>query len=105
MVKKQKRKVKYTKAVDERYTLSNKHGGGRLKIEAWEDGNGDVVKYNLVYINHDLYQQDNGRVIGYDNAHNYHHKHYFGEIEPVDDFISYEEILERFENEIREYIK
>jgi uncharacterized protein YfaT (DUF1175 family) len=70
-----------------------------------EDINGDVVKYNMAYINHDLYQQDNGRVIGYDNAHDYHHKHHFGEIEPVDNFVSYEEILERFEREIREYIK
>lgn len=59
----------------------------------------------MAYINHRLYQQDNGRVIGYDNAHNYHHRHYFGEVKPVDDFISYEDILERFENEIREYIK
>ena len=52
-----------------------------------------------------LYQEDNGRVIGYDNAHDYHHKHLFGEIYPVEDFVSYEEIIERFEKEVKENIK
>lgn len=28
------------------------------------------------FLNHELYQGDNGRVIGYDNAHGYHHRHY-----------------------------
>lgn len=105
MVKKSSNRLKYTKVVNERYTLSKKHGGGQIKIEAWEDINGKIVKYNIAYINHSLYQQDNGRVLGYDNAHDYHHKHCFGEIEPVDEFISYEDLLERFDNEIKEYIK
>jgi hypothetical protein len=52
-----------------------------------------------------LHQGDNGRVLGYDNAHDYHHRHYFGNISPVDDFVSYEDIIERFESEIKEYIK
>jgi len=103
MVKKSKKN--YVKVVDEKYTLPIKRGSGIIKIEAWEDHNGKVVKYSIAYINHMLYQNDNGRVIGYDNAHDYHHKHYFGEISPVDDFTSYEEIVERFENEIKEYIK
>ncbi len=105
MVKKSSNRLKYTKVVNERYTLSKKPGGGQIKIEAWEDINGKIVKYNIAYINHSLCQQDNGRVLGYDNAHDYHHKYYFGEIEPVDDFISYEDLLERFDNKIKEYIK
>ena len=48
---------------------------------------------------------DNGRVIGYDNTHNFHHKHYLGEISEVCDFVSYENLLERFEKEIKEFIK
>ena len=103
MVKKSKKN--YVKVVDEKYTLPIKRGGGIIKIEAWKDHNGKVVKYSIAYINNMLYYNDNGRVIGYDNAHDYHHKHYFGEISPVEDFISYEEIVERFENEIKEYIK
>ena len=105
MVKKQKKRLSYIKVVNEQYTLSKKRGGGLIQIEAWEDINGAMVKYSITYINHELYQQDNGRVIGYDNAHDYHHKHYFGEIEPVDDFPGFEEILRRFEKEIKEYIK
>ncbi len=105
MVRKKKQSINYTKVVDERYTISSKRGGGAIKIEAWEDSRGTVVKYCIAYINHALHQQDNGRVIGYDNAHNYHHKHYFGEIEAVDDFAGYEEIIKRFEQEIKEYIK
>lgn len=105
MVRKQKKRLSYTKVVNEQYTLSKKRGGGLIQIEAWEDTNGAVVKYSITYVNHELYQQDNGRVIGYDNAHNYHHKHCFGEIEPIVDFAGFEEILQRFEKEIKEYIK
>ncbi len=105
MARKHKKKQSHTKVVNERYTFSKKQGGGSINIEAWEDTNGTVVKYNIAYINHALYQQDNGRVIGYDNAHNRHHKHYFGKIEPIDDFTGYEEILGRFEIEIKEHIK
>jgi hypothetical protein len=47
----------------------------------------------------------NGRVLGYDNTHNFHHKHYFGEISEIDDFTNYQELLDRFENEIREFMK
>ena len=105
MLKKEKNKQKYIKVVDERYTLPSKKGGGIIKIEAWEDLSGKLIKYNIAYINHSISQRDNGRVFGYDNAHGYHHKHLFGEITLIDDFISYEKLIERFENEIKEYIK
>jgi len=105
MVKTDKKKRNYLKVVDERYTFPVKRGGGIIKIEAREDLGGNLIKYSIAYINSSLYQEDNGRVIGYDNAHCYHHKHLFGEISPVDDFVSYEKLIERFENEIKEYIK
>lgn len=105
MVKKDKNKQKYIKVVDERYTLPSKRGGGTIKIEAWENSSGDLIKYNIAYINHSIFQRDNGRVFGYDNAHGYHHKHLLGEITPIDNFISYEKLIEQFENEIKEYIK
>ena len=105
MVKKDKNKKEYIKVVDEKYTLPSKRGGGIIKIEAWEDLSGNLIKYNIAYINHSIFQRDNGRVLGYDNAHGYHHKHLFGEITSIDDFISYEKLIECFENEIKEYIK
>ncbi len=101
----QRKRTRYLKVVDESYTIPQKKGGGAIKIEAWQDSSGKVVKYSIAYINHSLFQGDNGRVIGYDNAHDYHHKHYLGEISPVDDFTSYEDLVKQFEQEIKEYIQ
>ena len=84
------------KKSDETHKISDKRGSGKLRREVWVDTKGKVVRYNLAYINHQLFQGDNGRVIGYDNAHGAHHRHYFGEIAQVD-FVSFEDIEERFE--------
>ncbi len=100
-----KKKTKFRKVVSEQFPLSPKRGGGIIKIEAWENEQGKVVKYSLAYINHMIFTGDNGRVIGYDNAHNFHHKHYFGELSEVDDFTSYQDLVERIEREIKEFIK
>lgn len=81
---------------DETHKISDKRGNGKLRREVWVDGEGKVVRYNLAYINHHLFQGDNGRVIGYDNAHGTHHRHYFGEIALVD-FVSFDDIEEQFE--------
>lgn len=86
------------KVIDETFTLSRKRGNGLLRREVWVDDQGRVVRYNLAYINHALYAGDNGRVLGYDNAHGYHHRHYLGQVEPVD-FTSFEDIEARFEQE------
>jgi len=75
-----------------------------IRIEAWENSSGTIIKYNISYINFALCQADNGRVFGYDNAHDYHHKHFFGKITPID-FTSYEKLVEQFEKEIKEYIQ
>lgn len=83
------------KQSDETHKISDKRGNGKLRREVWVDAKGRVVRYNLAYINHQLFQGDNGRVIGYDNAHGVHHRHYFGGVSPVD-FVSFEDIEERF---------
>jgi hypothetical protein len=57
------------------------------------------------YINHEIFTGDNGRVLGYDNTHNYHHRHYLGEISVVEDFMTYENLVNRFEQEIGEFIR
>ena len=86
------------KSVDESHTISGKRGNGQLRREVWVDESGRVTRYNLAYINHGLHQGDNWRVVGYDNQHDYHHRHYFGKVEPVE-FTSYEEIEDRFERD------
>ena len=89
-------KITEIKKSDETHKISDKRGNGKLRREVWVDAKGKVVRYNLAYINHQLFQGDNGRVIGYDNAHGMHHRHYFGGVSPVD-FVSFEDIEERFE--------
>lgn len=98
-----------TEALIERETfkLKKDSGGGVLSFEVWgyvNNGKTIVTRYNLAYINQLICQKDNGRVLGFDNAHNYHHKHYMGKVSPVT-FISYEKTLERFQREWQEIIK
>ncbi len=88
-----------TKIIDESHKISDKRGNGKLRREIWVDSEtGEVTRYNLAYINHNLHAGDNGRVVGYDNAHGSHHRHYFGGVEPLD-FVSFEDIEERFQQD------
>lgn len=89
-----------------RFELKPKSGGGLLSYEVWgyvDKGKTVVTRYNLAYINHAIHQGDNGRVLGFDNAHDYHHRHCMGEIEPVE-FVSYEATQERFQQEWLEIV-
>ena len=91
----------------ERFELKSKSGGRLLSYEVWgyrKQGNTFVTRYNLAYINHDMYQGDNGRVLGFDNAHGYHHRHYMGRIEELA-FVSYAATQERFQQEWLEIVK
>jgi hypothetical protein len=85
----------------ERFELKPRSGGGLLSYEVWgfrTKGKSVVTRYNLAYVNHKIFQADNGRVLGFDNAHGYHHRHHMGQIESVE-FVSYETTLERFQRE------
>lgn len=91
----------------ERFELKPKSGGGLLSYEVWgyvQRGKTIVTRYNLAYINHAIYRGDNGRVLGFDNAHAYHHRHCMGQVEAVE-FVSYEATLERFQREWLEIVK
>ena len=87
-----------TKIRDDRHKISRKRGNGQLRHEVWVDKHGVVTRYNLAYINHMVNLGDNGRVLGYDNQHGYHHRHFMGKMEPYD-FVSFEELEERFQRE------
>ena len=91
----------------ERHELKQKSGGGVLRYEVWgysQGGKTIVTRYNIAYINHAICKKDHGRVLGYDNAHEYHHRHYMGEITPVE-FKSYELTVEIFQNEWRQIVE
>lgn len=86
------------KLVDEQHVISTKKGNGILRREVWADDKGKVTRYNLAYINHQQFNGDSGRVIGFDNAHGYHHRHHYGKVETVT-FTSFEDIEMLFEQE------
>ena len=71
-----------------------------MKEQVWfEDGR--VVGYALAYINLKRCPVDNGRVLGYDHTHGYHHRHWMGTVEPIE-FTTFTELAERFYNEVYE---
>ena len=84
------------KIVDDTNRIPDKRGNGILRREVWVDGGGKVTRYNLAYINATMHSGDNGRVVGYDNAHGYHHRHYFGGVTPVD-FVDFDGMEEKFQ--------
>ncbi|MDX8385026.1 MAG: DUF6516 family protein [Gallionella sp.] len=101
-----RKNAKETLLEKERFELKPKFGGGMLCYEVWgyvDNGKSIVTRYNLAYINHAIYRSDNGRVLGFDNAHNYHHRHYMGKIMPVE-FTSYEATVVRFQSEWKKIV-
>ena len=84
--------------VDESVSIHRKRGNGTIRRQIWVTPKGKVTRYSLAYINHHLSCTDNGRVLGYDNAHGYHHKHYMGNIEAVE-FKSFEALEKQFDLE------
>ena len=84
----------------EELRLKGKRKGALLKEQVWfEDG--QVVAYSLAYINLKQCPVDNGRVLGYDNSHDYHHRHCMGVVKSVD-FTTYEALAERFIAEVHD---
>ncbi|OGB33007.1 MAG: transcriptional regulator [Burkholderiales bacterium RIFCSPLOWO2_12_FULL_61_40] len=87
-----------TKIIDDVHHITPKRGNGQLRREIWVNEQGNVMRYNLAYINHALCGEDNGRIVGYDNQHGYHHRHYFGAVTPVI-FTSFEDIEDQFQSD------
>lgn len=80
--------------------LKGKRKGASLKEQVWfEDGK--ITAYSLTYINLKRCRVDHGRVLGYDNSHGYHHRHFMGNIETIE-FTSYAALTERFIEDVHE---
>lgn len=74
-------------------------GGGVLKERVIRElPSKKVISYALAYINPNIFAGDNGRVLGYDNSHDYSHRHFFGVVTPVS-FTNYEALYDQFERE------
>jgi hypothetical protein len=52
-------------------------------------------------INRLVCQADNGRVLGYDNSHDFHHRHFMGRVEAIK-FKDYATLASRFRDEVQE---
>lgn len=89
--------------VSDRHVIPDAKGNGQIRIEYLLDVSGKLVTYSMAYINAQVYAGDNGRVIGYDNAHGYHHRHCMGDIQPVE-FVSLEDTFEKFEQDWQQYL-
>lgn len=87
------------KVVDDTTHVRSKVGKAVIREEVWTDANGALAKYNLAFIDHSLCQKDNGRVLGYDNSHGKHHRHYMGKASEIE-FDSYDALLARFIAEV-----
>ena len=91
----------------ERLELKATSGGGLLSYEVWGYRHHRtivVTRYNLAWINHAIFTGDNGRVLGFDNAHGFHHRHRTGKVENVE-FESFEATQERFTREWQAMVK
>ena len=80
--------------------LTGKRRGAIVKTEVHSREN-EVVKYSLAYINPRISSLDNGRILGYDNSHGHHHRHFMGEVSSVN-FTGYAVLLKRFQKEVNE---
>ena len=84
----------------ETHRLKGKRKGALLKEQVWFEGD-KVVAHSLSYINLRRCSADNGRVLGYDNSHDYHHRHFMGNVETIE-FTTYAALAERFIGEVHE---
>jgi len=74
-------------------------GVGILREEVWVNENEEVVRYNLAFLLPHLFYPDNGRVLGFDNAHGIHERHFMGTVTEVE-FVNFVQTSERFYREV-----
>lgn len=106
MARKPRRKNPSKAAAKERQKVSEQHyldksKGILISYKVEVDEYGEVIRYALAYIDPTICAKDNGRALGYDNNHDYHHRHYFGEMTAIE-FKGYSELLKLFEQEFWE---
>src|ERR1017187_3933779 len=90
---------KLVKVTDEAVPVRCVAGDGLIREEVWKDAEGNVVRFNLAFINFHLYPRDHGRVLGYDSAHGYPHRHFAGAVEKIEP-AHYRVIYRRFMEEV-----
>ncbi len=74
-------------------------GVGILREEVWLNSHGEVARYNLAFLLPHRSRMDHGRILGFDNAHGVHERHFLGQVEIVE-FQGYLETARRFYREV-----
>lgn len=92
------------KSLREEFYPKGRKGGVVVRIQADYSRTGRLLRYSMVLVDTHNPSADNGRVLGYDNAHGHHHRHFLGKVEPME-LESYESIEKRFEAEVRQYLE
>jgi hypothetical protein len=95
-----KKKSSVQTTTSEIHRFSGKRKGALLKEQVWFEDE-KVVAYSLAYINLKRCSADNGRVLGFDNSHDYHHRYFMGQVEAIK-FTTYNTLVERFIGEVQE---
>jgi hypothetical protein len=90
--------MKFRKVTDYETRFRTTSGIGILREEVWVDTEGEVVRYNLALIFPQQVAMDRGRVLGYDNAHGLHERHFRGKMSEVE-YQSYDATARRFYRE------
>lgn len=96
-------KPKPTKIQDEEHVLDRRRGI-KIRVEVWAGPDGKVTRFNLAYINPSEFAGDNGRVLGYDNAHGTTHRHLRGKVKYFGE-MSYEQAVVAFDEEVQDLRK
>ena len=94
-----KRKASLRKDTDYVTRFRCAQGIGILREEVWVNAKNEVVKCNLAFLLPHVFAGDNGRVLGYDNAHGVHERHNQGSVESAR-FKDYPSTAARFFREV-----
>ena len=76
------RRVHLHKKTDYQTRFRCAGGIGIFREEVWVNSKGEALRYNLAFLLPRLVAADNGRVLGFDNAHGEHERHFMGNVKP-----------------------
>jgi hypothetical protein len=94
------RKARPRKKTDDETEFWCAGGIGIVREEVWVDERDLVVRYNLAFLLPHRSGVDNGRVLGFDNAHGVHERHNMGDVRQVS-FTNYAATAKRFYREVQ----
>ena len=93
------RHVRLRKDTDYETAFRCAGGASILREEVWVNDIDEIVRYNFAFFLTHLSRVDKGRVLGFDNAHGFHERHFMGKAGPFE-FKDYAATARRFYREV-----